>query len=234
MAERRKLETILTANGLVSEEQLKPILRYAQAVGIDLHEAVLQKKIAPPEDVMQAYAESVGIPFVHIDDLSFDEGVVARVAPMTARQYSFVPVSIDQGHVLLATTKPIIPDVADELRMTFNLPVRCVICTPAELSAAIAKYYPRDAVRSVVVEPEKVAPPPTSKEKPKSVEPMSDDEKKTRLWKTIIAFNFAFAFVFFALSGLPLPRGIWNQYPMLFAAVTGIVAAGATWKTLSR
>ena len=47
-------------NKLVSAEQLEQVTRYARAVGIDLHEAVLQKKIAPSDAVMMAYAESVG------------------------------------------------------------------------------------------------------------------------------------------------------------------------------
>jgi hypothetical protein len=234
MSEQRKLETILLANKLVSGEQLNQIVSYAHAVGIDLCEAVLQKKVAPPEAVMMAYAESLGLPFVHFDDLSIDDEIVARVDPVTARRCSFVPISIDQGYVLLATTKPVLPDVADELRMIFNLPVRCVICTPAELSAAIVKYFPRDAARVTKVErsPE---PVPVVKEKPKPVEPMNDGEKKDRIWKTIITFNFTFAFLVF-FSSTCLPKGLVNSTPLLLlvCVIVSGVAAGIAWKTLSR
>jgi len=240
MPERRPLETILVENKLVSDEQLKQVVSYAQAIGIDLHEAVLQKKIAPPDAVMMAYAESVGLPFIHFADVSVDENVVVQVDPMTARQHSFVPISIDHGHVLLATTKPVIPDVADELRMTFNLPVRCVICTPAELSAAIAKYYPRGAVRISQTEQEKAAVPvPKTKEKPKPVEPMNEEDRKDLLMKSFVAFNFSFAFVCVALYYLQIPRGIantWYHFPLLvlFGTIAGGLAAFVTWKKLSR
>ena len=234
MTERRKLESILMANGLVSEEQLEQIISYAHAVGIDLHEAVLQKKIAPPDAVMQAYAESIGTPFVHFADLSVDEGVTARVDPMTARQHSFVPVSIDQGYLLLVTTKPVIPDVADELRMLFTLPVRCAICTPAELSAAIAKYFPRETVRTVQAVSVNRSQPVTQK-KPKPGEPLSDEGKRDRRMKTFAAFNFTFAFVYFATPHLPLLKTAVNYAPLiLLSAVVGGIAAGITWKTLSR
>ena len=237
MAERRKLEAILTENQLVSAEQLEQVARYAHAVGIDLCEAVLQKKIAPPDVVMAAYAESVGLPFVHLPDISVDEEIVVQVDPKTVRQYSFVPVSIDQGHVLLATTKPVIPDVADELRMIFNLPVRCVICTPTELSAAISKYYPRGATRMVQAEQGKVPLSQQSAKKPKSVEPMSDEDKRDRFLKTLATFNFTVAFVYFAASFLPVPRIIANLSPvmlLLFGAIVGVVAASVMWKNLSR
>jgi len=240
MPERRKLETILTENNLVSEEQLKQVASYAHAVGIDLHEAVLQKKIAPPDAVMMAYAESVGLPFMHLADVSIDEEITAQVDPITARQHSFIPISIGHDHVLLAATKPVVPDIADELRMTFNVPVRCAICTPAELSVALAKYYPRGAVRTAKTEPDKVlAPVPQIRKKPEPVEPMNDEDRKDRFWKSFAAFNFSFAFVCFALHYLQIPRGIyntWQHFPflVLLGCIAGSLAAFVTWKALSR
>ena len=237
MTQRRKFETILSEQKLVSNEQLKQIAQYAQAVGIELYEAVLQKKIASPDAVMMAYAESVGLPFIHLADVSVDEEVVAHIDPMTARLYSVVPVSIDHGHVLLVTTKPIIPDIAEELRMVFNLPVRCAICTPAELSDAIAKYYPRDASRIIKVEQSKVSQPqPVPKKPPKPVEPMSKEERKDRLKKTVVTFNFTFAFTFLAPYFLPFPRWIGDQ-TLLFlflSIILGSIAARVMWKKLSR
>jgi len=237
----RKLETILTENKLVSVEQLKQIARYAHAVGIDLHEAVLQKKIASPEAVMMAYAESVGLPFMHLGEVSFDEEITLQVDPMTARQHSFVPISIDQGHVLLAATKPVVPDVVDELRMVFNLPVRCVICTPAKLSAAIVKYYPRDSSRIIKVDQAKVPPPEVKKpmaKKPKPVEPMNYEDLKDRILKSVVAFNFSFAFVCLALNYLQIPRGLYNTlYHIPVLILLGVIAGGlaalVTWRQLS-
>ena len=242
MPERRKLEIILLENKLVSVEQLTQVTSYAHAVGIDLHEAVLQKKIASPEAVMMAYAESVGLPFIHLADVSVDESVALHIDPMIARQYSFIPISIDQGHVLLATTKPVILDVMEELRMAFDLPVRCVICTPADLSAALTEHYPRGAVRIARTEPNP-APQTVSKPKKKPVpipaEPMGDEAINDRFWKSVVAFNFAFAFACFALNYLQLLRGIynaWYYFPtlVLIGALTGGLAALATWRTLSR
>ena len=242
MPERRKLEIILLENKLISVEQLTQVTSYAHAVGIDLHEAVLQKKIASPEAVMMAYAESIGLPFICLADVSIDESVALQIDPMIARQYSFIPISIDQGHVLLATTKPVIPDVMEELRMTFDLPVRCVICTPTDLSAALAEHYPRGAVR--IPRAEQATPPevvPKEKKKPVPIpaEPMSDEAMNDRFWKSVVAFNFAFAFACFVLNYLQLLRGIYNEwyyFPALFliGAIAGSLAALTTWRTLSR
>lgn len=240
MTERRKLDTILLNNKLVSEEQLKQIISYAHAVGIDLHEAVLQKKIAPPDAVMMAYAESIGLPFINLADVAIDTNVAAQIDPMTARQHSFVPISIDQGYVLLATTKPIIPDVAEELRMTFDLPVRCVLCTPAELGVAIAAHYPRGAVRiPQIIQKQAPASKPVPKaQKLKPTEPMNEEEINDRFWKSVIAFNFSFAFVCFAMNYMKIP-GIYNSWYfwlvlVLLGGIAGGLAAFVTWMKLSR
>ena len=253
VTERRKFETILITNGLVSEEQLKQVARYAHAVGIDLYEAVLQKKIAPPDAVMMAYAESLGLPFIHFEDISVDEEIVAHIDPMTARQHSLIPVSIDHGYVQLAVTRPIIPDVADELRMIFNLPVRCVLCTPSELSTAITKYYPRGAVRIDRNDPsetpsqlvarqkkqQKVQQKTQKKTPPKEDqpgEPMNAEEVKDRAMKTFAAFNFTVAAVCFASYYLPLSRWIGDGFYtfLLLVIAAGSAAAFAVWRALSR
>ena len=224
------MEAILLANKLVSEEQLQQTIRYAQAIGIDLYEAVLQKRIASPDDVMMAYAESIGLPFIRLADSAIDEDMIAHVDPIMVRQYSFIPVSRDQGYVLLATTKPVIPDVEEELRMIFNLPVRCAICSPAELSEAITKYFPRGTSPIIKSERKKISPPKQSVPQPKPVEPLNDEEKKNRLLVSIVAFNFSVAFVCFALYHLRFP---WHQLP-LFGIVVGVVVAFVVWKKLSR
>jgi len=224
-------------NKLVSAEQLEQVTRYARAVGIDLHEAVLQKKIAPSDAVMMAYAESVGLPFVHLANSSIDEEIASQIDPMTARQYSLIPISTDQGHVLLATAKPVAPDVVDELRMTFNLPVRCVICSPAELGVAIAKHYPRGATRVARTEQEKASPQskPTSK-KSEPVEPMNEQEIKDRFLKTFATFNFTAAAVFFVLLYLPVSGWIGNSFfaPLLPSMLVGGIVAVLVWRAWSR
>ena len=230
MAEKRKLETILLENKLVSAEQLTQVTRYAQAIGIDLYEAVLQKKIASPENVMMAYAESIGLSFIHLADLSIDEEIIAHIDPVTVRQYSFIPISRDQGYLLLAATKPVIPDVEEELRMIFNLPVRCAICTPAELNDAITKYFPRGTSQIIKAERNKISTPQQSTQQPKPRAPMDDEQKKNRLLLSFVAFNFSVSFVCFALYYLRFP---WHQFTLL-GIVVGVAAAFVMWKKMSR
>ena len=144
---RRPLETILLSDNLVSLEQVNKAKSYAEAVGLELHQALLQQKGVDTETVMIAYAESVGLPFVNLDEVPVDEYFVPFINPVTARQHSFVPVMSDMGKLILASPEPLGLDVEDELRLLFNMPVRRAICMTNQVNAAITKYYPRDAVQ---------------------------------------------------------------------------------------
>ncbi len=240
---RRSLEEILLAGNIVSADKMKPVKNYSNATGIDLHEAVLQQKLAAPEVVMLAYAESIGLPFVSLTDIGVDEEYAPQINPNTARQHSFVPLMVDQGQLLLTSPKPVNPDVEEELRMLFGMPVRSTICTPAEINAAIAKYYPRDAVQLVRKKDGStatVAAQPTASKgegKVESIEPMSDEEKKNRLQTTIVAFNFTVMGVCFGLY-YGLYRGMPSTSQIIMIAGAGLIVGGvaafAAWKKLSR
>jgi len=241
---RRPLEEILISGGIVTPEKMKPVKNYSNATGIDLHEAVLQQKLAAPEVVMLAYAESIGLPFVSLSDIGVDEEYAPQINPNTARQHSFVPLMVDQNQLLLTSPRPVNPDVEEELRMLFGMPVRSTICTQAEISAAIAKYYPRDAVQLVRKQggdtSTVTAQPAATKPKAAPVEssgPMSEEEKKNRLMMTIIAFNFPAMGVFFGVPYTGLLRGqsiIEVSVLTVCGLLAGGVAAFVTWNKLSR
>lgn len=244
---RRSLEEILITNQIVPADRMKQVKGYADAVGIDLQEAVPQQKLAPPEAVMLAYAESIGLPFVSIEDIGVDENVAPQINPNTARQHSFVPLMVDRGQLLLASPKPVNPDVEEELRMVFDMPVRSTICVPAEINAAITKYYPRDAVQLVRRKDGSVAAAPgaaRASSKPSGggeaeTVPLTAEEKKNRLQTTIVAFNFSVMVVCFGLYFMKFPRALqnsWLQFPVL--AFIGLLVGGTValiaWKKTSR
>jgi hypothetical protein len=247
---RRSLEQILIANNIVPADRMKQVKSYADTVGIDLQEAVLQQKIAAPEVVMLAYAESIGLPFVSVEDIGVDENIAPQINPNTARQHSFVPLMVDRGQLLLASPKPVNPDVEEELRMVFDMPVRSTICVPAEINAAIAKYYPRDAVQLVrKTDGSTAVVKGTSAKSEKSAknsnanseiaEPMNDEEKKNRLMNSIVVFNFTVTIVCVGLYYFEIPRGLhnnWLQFPVLglIGFIAGSIAALFTWKKFTR
>ena len=225
---RRSLEEILLLNKIVPEDRMKQVKGYADAVGIDLQEAVLQQKLATPEIVMLAYAESIGLPYISIDDVGVEEHYAPQINPNTARQHSFVPVAADQGVLILASPRPVSPDVEEELRMLFEMPVRSAICTQAQVNAAIAKYYPKDAVQFVAQKGGGMQAATTAAGTPVVAGPETAEEKKQRIMKVVAAAGFTVMAIGVGMAqtryGLKNPAIV-----TILAAICGSVAGGVTW-----
>jgi hypothetical protein len=141
---RRSLEEILLANQAIDQARLQKARDYAQAVGLEVRDALVQQKAAAPDVVMLAYAESIGLPYVDLADVGVDEALVPQVPAAVARQHSCLPILCDRGQVLMASPNPLAPEVEDELRLRLNMPVRTVLCTAGSINPLITKYYARD------------------------------------------------------------------------------------------
>lgn len=186
---RRTFEQLMLANKIIDTEQLKQARSYAEAVGLDVHQAVLQKKFAKPAIIMLAYAESIGLPYIELSDIGVDETILPQIPPALGRQHSFVPVMIDDGQLMVAAPEPIIPDVEEELRLRTGMPVRTVICAPASINEAVQKYYPRDggqAAAAAQAAAGGATPAAAAKPARASSGPMSEEDKKQQMQLSLI------------------------------------------------
>ena len=236
----RTFEQVLLAGKVVNQEQILKAKTFADAVGLEMHEAVMQQKMAQPDAVMLAYAESQGLPYVELEDVGVDVQLVPQIPATLARQHSCVPLMADGGQLLMASPTPIVPDVEEELRLRLGMPVRSVLCTPAAINKMIAKFYPHDGPA--------MAPPPVQAEKPakkkekkkekkaKAVakppaEPLSADERiKRRATAAIMAFNLTvivYVLVQYVLGTMP-------SFSMIFmAGFLGAIVAGITFGVMA-
>jgi hypothetical protein len=139
------LEKILRARKALDDLQLDRAKKFADTVNIDLHDAVVQQKLLTPEAVMPLYADSLGLPFVNLSDLTIDHGLIATVPAIMARQHSLTPVLRDGKTVIVASPNPLRPEIEEQLRLRYDAPISQVICTKAAVDAAIAEHYPREA-----------------------------------------------------------------------------------------
>jgi len=194
---QRTFEEILLAGKVIDQAQLDKARGLSDTLGLELHKAVMQQKMAEPDAVMAAYAESIGLPFLDLTDLGADAQLSAQIPPNLARQHSFAPI-LAEAHLLVASPTPLVPDVEEELRLRFELPVRTVLCTPGQINEAIATFFPRDAPdpgpisskkgKAKKGKKEKAAKP--AKEQAVESDPAAVAEsKKQRILFSIVGFN---------------------------------------------
>ncbi|MBN2472983.1 MAG: hypothetical protein JXB62_00145 [Pirellulales bacterium] len=193
---RRSLEEILLGDKAIDRLQLEKARSYANAIGLDVRDALVQQKMASADVVMLAYAESLGLPYVELEDVGVDEALVPQIPPKLARRQSCVPVMIDGDYLLMAAPNPLVPDVEEELRLRFEMPIRTVLCTAASVNVMIAKYYPREGAESAAAPAKQPAAKKQERKekKPAAAKPprpaLSEDEKtKRRGMVAVLAFN---------------------------------------------
>ena len=163
----KTFEEVLVGRKVLTGEQLDKARRFAKTIGVEVRDAILQQKLAPPEQVMQVYAESIGLPFVELGDVEVDESLVPKVPAVTARQQSCAPLMAVDGRVLLLAPHLLPPEIEDLLRLRFGAPVRLVMCTPADINRLVTKYYSKEAAKAELASgPPKIATSPRAEAAP--------------------------------------------------------------------
>lgn len=158
----RLTENVLAEQGVISKQQIKEVKEFADKRGLTVRDAVVQMKLTDVETATRAYAVELGLSYVDLSETVPDDSVLDRVARATVRRNSIIPLFVDEDCLLVACTDEITHDLEQELRITFDLPVRPVLAAPPAINQAISKYYPPGTRETpVVVKKEtKTAPEP--------------------------------------------------------------------------
>jgi hypothetical protein len=238
-AKGRSFEQILLAGKVIDQAMLDKARNFSKAIGVDVRDALVQQKLARYEEVLPAYAESIGLPYLDLSDVPINPQLIASVPAHIARTHSCVPVMIDGNELLMASPNPLDPNVEEELRLRFSMPVRTVLCTPRNVNDVISKYVPKDAVTApppaaATAAPVAGQPAPAAGAAPavaKPTGPMTDEEKKERQNLALIA-TFGTGMVLTNVLKWGVGMGFFAS--MAIALTAGAIAGAITWKMKSR
>jgi hypothetical protein len=240
-AKGRSFEQILLASKLVDQAMLDKARNFSKAIGVDVRDALVQQKLARYEEVLPAYAESIGLPYLDLSDVPINPQLIASVPAHIARTHSCVPVMIDNNELLMASPNPLDPNVEEELRLRFSMPVRTVLCTPRNVNDVIAKHVPKDAVTApppaaaaaapVAGQPAPAAAAAAPAAAAKPTGPMTEEEKAERKNLAIIAgVGTSMILTNVLLWGVKMG----GMVSVLIAVSVGAVAGAIAWKAKSR
>ncbi len=234
-------EELLVARKVLTSEQLDKARRFSRTIGVEVRDAIFQQRLAPADQVMQVYADSIGLPFINLDDVEIDESLTPKMPAVTARQQSCVPLMAVDGRVLVMAPHLLPPEIEDLLRLQFGVPVRLVLCTPADVNQAIARHFPKEAAAAQMAAgpAKRAAARPKADEKaapaaaaPSALPSQTYEEKqlgkKQQRMALLVAFNFGFvaSMIVAAVMGYTVKSYL---MPVAVSLLIGAVAAGAAW-----
>jgi type IV pilus assembly protein PilB len=158
----KQLGEILLDDGLVTEAQLLAALDETMARGTSLGRTLVELGVLTEGQLVKALANQVGMDFVDLDDYPVDRTAVSMVPGALCRRYSVLPVALEGGSIVLATSDPGNVMAVDDVRSVSGMPVIPVIATHDNLLRAIDRFCRADdemedlsqAFEDVTAEPE--------------------------------------------------------------------------------
>lgn len=226
---RLTTEQILLRRKVLSPEQLDKARKFAAAVNLDVQDAVVQLKLAAPEAAMMAYAESLGLPYVDIAEVGILEAVCPKIPAVLARRHSCLPVMIDDdGALVMASTRPLDPNVEDEIRLRTTLAVRNVLCTPAAINSNMEQFFPKDRLTAEMDSGSGDRPVGKSRAETERTPEELAELTKQRNMVALMSFNFAFMATVFYITNFRRPPGTF--FGSLATAIPlGAIVAATAW-----
>ncbi len=135
------LAGILMRTGFFSESQLNGLLEKKRASEQSITELVVDGGYAKEGKFLVELGKALGVPFSQLGAATIESEVLDKLPPKAVFQYNVIPVSVNNGTLLVATNDPFDPELIDALRLASGMRVRIALSTSDEIAKAAKKFY---------------------------------------------------------------------------------------------
>ncbi len=137
----RNTVQVLVDRELVTLEQVERARIEAERRGVPLLRELIESSVVQRADAGRAFAEAAGLDFVELGDIQLDASAVARVPADHARRMGVVPVSWEDGRLVVATADPTNVIALDDLRVLTGVEIKVVYASRRDIEDKLAKVY---------------------------------------------------------------------------------------------
>ena len=142
-----KLGEILTSEGLISSDELDDALEHQKRNRQKpLGEILVTRGIISRDQIQQALAKKLGIPFIHIQEFKIPPEVIATIPAELAFQHKIIPLSMDEGKLVVAIDNPMDWNALDALRFSTNMYIEPVMASAEDINWALQFHYTTDDI----------------------------------------------------------------------------------------
>src|SRR2546421_6280057 len=132
----------LVRKGVIQEHD-RDLIAAAQKAARDkpIHQIILEKGLAKEEDVFPVLAEEFGMKLVDLHDAQIQPDVLKSFPSKLVHRRSLMPLSRENGTLVVATGNPFDVYALDELQTLTGLQVVPVLASPREISRLIKAHF---------------------------------------------------------------------------------------------
>ena len=149
---RKKLGEIFVDLRIISSDQLQECLEEQKVSGKMLGAELLERKLITKNDLAQALAQQVSVPFIEkITEQMADMSLLGKVPLKFLRQHLVIPI-VFEGQKIIVTANPRDLQPLDDLVLLMGGEAGYAVSTDAVISDAINKYYPLETSKEMMAE----------------------------------------------------------------------------------
>jgi type IV pilus assembly protein PilB len=136
---------ILSDSKVVNAAQVEEILEEQKRTGNTARKVITDLEIVKEDDLLVMIASHLGTSVISLAEREIPEEVVKAIPASVARMYNVVPISMDAGGVVLATSQLMEPAVVDEIRFVLTRDLTFVLAREEDVKSKINKFYGEDS-----------------------------------------------------------------------------------------
>jgi len=141
MASETYIATLLEQTGLFNAEQVRVLAAEAASADMPLGQVVAANGAVREGDFLKALGSVLQMPFRRLKDVEIAQDVLQRLPPKAVFQYNVIPVSVENGVLLVAVADPFVPGLVDSLRLASGLRVKLSLSPSEDISQAAKAFY---------------------------------------------------------------------------------------------
>jgi general secretion pathway protein E len=133
---------ILSSTTSLTPEQLAKAEETCLERGLRLEEALLQQRAITEEELLQAQAQHLSLPYwKELPESEFDAALMTQIPLAFARQHKLIPIRLRDGHVLVAISNAQDLQPLDDVGVLLNAPVDPVLSPEREIITTLNRLY---------------------------------------------------------------------------------------------
>jgi type IV pilus assembly protein PilB len=141
MAKKLDFREILIRQKVISPDQLAEAEQLAKQSRTKVADALVRLGYADSNDVARALAQEHGLEFVDLTEVKIPPSVVELLPESVARENCVLPLSENDGTLVVIVDDPLDYDTQEKLRFILNREVRIALAPREQIQEAIARNY---------------------------------------------------------------------------------------------
>ncbi len=131
----------LVDRGLLTLGKLGEIQSRASLTLQGVDRLLVQEAIVNEVDLLKAFSEASGIPFHNIGDFKIEQEAIEKVSAKVALRHRIVPLTFQNGILLLASSRVPNLTTVDGLRMVLDAGIDFVLCPESDVAMSLTHFY---------------------------------------------------------------------------------------------